>query len=212
MAQLSAEVSLSHNISSLHLGSRSNSLQSANTLPRMLLFSDRSRVCTAPYYYHTPSDSMLLYQCADCEKGVVCETLAFISDDKVHDFHAVQTFVCLAIEHLRGHRQLDVQRVIQWTDGCVSRYKSKGPFSDISHATSELDCVQLERHLFGLRHSPIKHHVDSAVKLNQAVVSDTKEMFEYLQQSFTKDLPGSCSHSKRVFLPCSRWRNWSAET
>ena len=39
------------------------------------------------------------YQCADCEEGVVCETLAFISDDKVHDFHAVQTFVCLAMEH-----------------------------------------------------------------------------------------------------------------
>ena len=178
----------------------------------MLLFSERSRVCTAPYYYHTPSDSMLLYQCADCEKGVVCETLAFMSDDKVHDFHAVQTFVCLAMEHLGGRRQLDVHRVIQWTDGCASQYKSKGPYSDISHATSELDCVQLERHLFGLRHSLIKHHVDSAVKLNQAVVSHTKEMFEYLQQSFTKDLPGPCSHSKRVFLPRSRWRNWSAET
>ena len=45
------------------------------------------------------------YQCADYKEGVVCETLAFISDDKVHDFHAVQTCVCLAMEHLRG--QLD---------------------------------------------------------------------------------------------------------
>ena len=74
------------------------------------------------HWHHTTVTLHLIvcyYQCADWEEGgVVCETLAFISDDKVHDFHAVQTFVCLAMEHLRGRRQLDVQRVIQWTDGC----------------------------------------------------------------------------------------------
>ena len=149
------------------------------------------------------------YQCADCEEGIVCETLAFISDDKVHDFHAVQTFVCLAMEHLRGRRQLNVQRVIQWTDGCASQYKSKGPFSDISHATSDLDCAQFERHFFGSRHGKgpsdgmsglIKHHVDSAVKSNQAVVRNAEEMFDYLQQSFTKDPSEPCSHSRRVYF------------
>ena len=46
----------------------------------------------------------------------------------------------------------------------------------------------------------IKHHVDSAVKSNQAVVSNVKEMFRYLQQSFTKDPPGPCSHSRRVYF------------
>ena len=220
--------SLSHNTSSLHFGSRVEQSRSSwhncrlrsvsrttslhcilaaeailcnqQTPSQGCCCSARDPECALHHTTITLHPIVCYYQCADCEKGVVCETLAFISDDKVHDFHAVQTFVCLAMEHLRGCRQLDVQRVIQWTDGCASQYKSKGPFSDISHATSELDCVQLERHLFGLRHSLIKHHVDSDVKLNQAVVSDTKEMFEYLQQSFTKDPPGPCSHSRRVYF------------
>ena len=102
-----------------------------------------------------------------------------------------------------------MQRVIQWTDGCASQYKSKGPFSHISHATSDLDCAQFERHFFGSRHGKgpsdgtsglIKHHIDSAVKANQAVVSNAEEMFQYLEQSFTKDPPGPCSHSRRVYF------------
>ena len=149
------------------------------------------------------------YRCPDCETGVVCETLAFISDDKVHDYHAVQQFVSLAMQHLQHHRHLNVQRVIQWTDGCASQYKSKGPFSDISHSTTDLGCTQLERHFFGSRHGKgpsdgmsgiIKHHVDTAVKACQVVVQNAKEMFIFLQQTFTKDPEGPCAHSRRVFF------------
>ena len=64
--------------------------------------------------------------------------------------------------------------------------------------------MQFERHFYGSRHGKgpsdgmsglIKHIVDSAVISNQAVVNNAEEMFDYKQQSFTKDPPGSCSHS-----------------
>ena len=86
----------------------------------------------------------------DCQKTVT-ESLVFISDDLQHDFHAVNTFTAKALGHLRDQRGLTVERVVQWTDGCASQYKSYGPFSDISHSGT-VHGATMYRNFFGSRH------------------------------------------------------------
>ena len=61
----------------------------------------------------------------------------FVSDDKVHDHNAVFHFTKLAMEHLQLTRGSSLETIIQWTDGCSSQYKSKGPFSDVSCALGD---------------------------------------------------------------------------
>ena len=51
------------------------------------------------------------YKCKDdgCDQ-VVTESLIFISEDKIHDSHAVNTFTKIANEHLKEKRGLDIKR------------------------------------------------------------------------------------------------------
>ena len=70
------------------------------------------------------------------------ESLVFGSDDKVHDHDAVFRVTKLAMEHLqlaRGRGSLSLETTIQWTDGCFSQYKSKGPLSDIFCALGDFN-------------------------------------------------------------------------
>ena len=53
------------------------------------------RAIQSVHWHHTTvtlHPIVCYYQYADYEEGFICEMLAFISDNKVHDFHAVQTF------------------------------------------------------------------------------------------------------------------------
>ena len=63
----------------------------------------------------------------DCEGG----TVDFISDDHTHDYHAVDTFLQKARGHLQS-KGVNIQKEVQFSDGCAGQYKSKGPFADIS--------------------------------------------------------------------------------
>ena len=103
---------------------------------------------------------------------MVTESVICILDDLCHDHHAVQTFVSVAISHLKNTRGLSPSQIVQWSDGCAVQYKSKGPFVDI--AASHLDHgITIQRSYFGARHGKgpydgeaavVKQHATTAVK------------------------------------------------
>ena len=148
------------------------------------------------------------YGCQECQETVT-ESLVFVSDDKVHDHNAVFHFTKLAMEHLQLTRGLSLKTIIQWTDGCCSQYKSKGPFSDISCALGDFNCT-LERHFFGSRHGKgpsdgesavIKHHAAMAVKSGNTIIAGAKDLFDYCFSSKLNKQPAhECDHFRRSFF------------
>ena len=82
---------------------------------------------------------------------MVQEAVVIISEDLKHDGHAVQHFVNQTMPHLRNNRGVTVNKVIEFTDGCGSQYKSKLPFSDISFSGEDM-AVKRERHHSGSCH------------------------------------------------------------
>ena len=127
----------------------------------------------------------------------------------VHDFNAVFHFTEVAMDHLRNTRVLQVDHVIQWTDGCPSQYKSKGPFSDISCALSDFGCT-FERNYFGSRHGKgpsdgesavVKHHAATAVKAGSTIIANAKDLFDYCYASTLNKQPADdCKHFLRSFF------------
>ena len=75
-------------------------------------------------------------QVPNCSKQV-SESIVFISDDRKHDFDAVHQYMDLVAIHLQQKRHLhDIDNFVRFSDGCVVQYKSKGPISDVVHASA----------------------------------------------------------------------------
>jgi hypothetical protein len=123
----------------------------------------------------------------------------------------VKHFNSLENDYLRS-QGLTIKMEIQFTDGCGSQYKSKGPFFDISNYERSAGWP-VQRHFFGSRHGKgpsdgeggvIKSKVDFFVKTRKYLVRNGKEMFEVCKQELTKDGPchldqDSGIHSRRIF-------------
>ena len=89
------------------------------------------------------------YRCMEHDK-IVKESIIHISEDLLHDYHAVHHFEKEIVEHMKS-RNINVVKQVQFTDGCGYQYKSKGPFTDISNAEVELGHT-VQRNFFGSRH------------------------------------------------------------
>lgn len=167
----------------------------------------------AAHWYHeqvTVHPIVTYHQCLQCQE-VVTESLVFISPDRKHDYHAVHHFTTQAIQHLRHVRGLQLDSVVQFTDGCASQYKSRGPFADIACGLDDHQ-VTLERHFFGSRHGKgpsdgesavVKSGAARAVKGGGVTISNAEELFGYLQSSSLSKQPaedGSCRHNLRSFF------------
>ncbi|XP_041377609.1 uncharacterized protein LOC121389984 [Gigantopelta aegis] len=166
----------------------------------------------AAHWHHelvTVHPTVTYYRCPVCQ-DTTTESLVFISSDKKHDYHAVQCFTIKALQHLREKRGLTVGHIVQWTDGCGSQYKSRGPFSDISRAVVDLDAT-LERHFFGSRHGKgpsdgesavVKHHAASAVAAGSVIIASAEDLFSYCSNSALNKQPPSegCIHFLRSFF------------
>ena len=64
------------------------------------------------------------------DNGLLREALVFLSDDVGHDYHAVNHFVKVAEKYLST--KMVVNQEIMFSDGCVSQYKGRGTFADLS--------------------------------------------------------------------------------
>ena len=66
----------------------------------------------------------------DGEEVLVKHAVIGISNDLKHDGQAVSVFEKKSYEMISKETQVD--KIIQWTDGCAAQYKSKNCFYDIS--------------------------------------------------------------------------------
>ena len=117
------------------------------------------------------------YSCT--ESPTVREYIVFISNDLKHDYNAVHLFQTIAYGFVCNNRGVRINRIIEFSDGCASQFKSHGPFADISNSIQDFG-VPIERHFFGSPHGKndsdgvsgvIKSAVRRAVTTNRCTVS-----------------------------------------
>ena len=155
------------------------------------------------------------YECPTCpDHQVIRDYLVFLSNDKRHISHSVHAFQCVAYKFLRETRQVEFNRIVEFSDGCSGQFKSKIPFADISFSQSDLD-GRLERHFFGSRHGKndsdgtaavVKSAVRRAIMTRRAVISTPMEMFHFCEDKMTlpEKVDGKCMHVRRKFFFVSK--------
>lgn len=139
------------------------------------------------------------------KKKMVTHEMVFISDDLTHDSQIVEQFVRRMTATLQKEIvDQKITKIIQFTDGCSSQYKSKRPFLDISEAK-----ISTERHFFGSGHGKgpadgcsgvVKASATRAL-LGGVVLNSAKDVFNFLSKKMTKaDEDGNF---RRSFYFCS---------
>ena len=150
------------------------------------------------------------YKCpkSECDETVK-ESLVIISSDLKHDAASVNTYMTTAYSHLQKTRSLNLDKIIQFTDGCASQYKSKEPFADISFG---LETTPVERNYFGSNHGKgpcdglgavTKQSARRAVQSRQAIIQTAADMYEHLKDHMTISNnyeDGTCNHNPREFF------------
>ena len=160
----------------------------------------------------TVHPTVAFYTCPECGDAAhpVMDTLVFLSEDHNHDHHAVQTFVEETIRFLKEERHVDFNHLYEFTDGCSSQYKSRGPFVDISFGMTDFG-IQRQRYYFGSCHGKgpcdgaggvVKTAARRGVIRGEAIINDAQTMYNYLKTKLTRTakVENICNHSRREFF------------
>jgi hypothetical protein len=132
------------------------------------------------------------YRCLTCQ-NVVQEAIIYVSADLVHDAHAVRHFVADATNFLLTERKLELEHIVQFSDGCAVQYKSKRPFHDVSQSK-----ITTDRNFYGARHGKgpsdglsavAKQACTRAVKSGEVVIQDARDMYCYLKKDMCNNRP-----------------------
>ena len=83
------------------------------------------------------------YKCSCPESPTVREYIVFISDDLKHDYNAVHLFQTIGYGFVCNNRGVRINRIIEFSDGYASQFKSRGPFADISNSIPRISEFQL---------------------------------------------------------------------
>lgn len=135
----------------------------------------------------------------DTSGHLIRESLVFLSDDTGHDSHAVEFYLQGAIKHLENENA-DIRRIVIFSDGCASQYKSKINFADISLASHPT-----ERNYYGSEHGKgegdgeigvINRGIDRAVLGRQVIIRNGEELYEWCSDNLVSDM----EFSKRKFF------------
>ena len=146
------------------------------------------------------------YKCPNpqCEEQTT-ESVVIISSDLIHDADAVKKYRAETLAYLTK-KGVKVDRVIEFTDGAASQYKSRKPFLHISQSA-----VPTERCFFGSRHGKgpadgvsavVKSAVTRAAKAGK-IIDDAASMYTYLAEnmSLEEDTKNVCGrHTLRHFI------------
>jgi hypothetical protein len=135
------------------------------------------------------------------EQGeVVEESVVFLSDDHVHDYLTVAECNDLLYQHLADKRGLNVEKHIQFSDGCPKQYKGKDTFHYVENMN-----LPTERCFFGSRHGKgpcdaiggvLKNKASSHVRLRIGIIRNAQDMFHFACREMIIDEPTN----KRVFF------------
>ena len=151
---------------------------------------------------------VVTYTCPTCEKTVT-ENIVVISQDLNHDADSVGQYVQGAYKYLTEYRHVQqVKKIVQFSDGCASQYKSHQPFFDISKET----LGPTERCFFGSGHgkgpadgvgSVVKQAAYNAIK-GGVVIEDAKDLYTFCRDELTVGAENDCLHptkpEARTFL------------
>ena len=192
-----------------------NKLRSGDTQGLLVSVSDfaenyrcisQDEVGSAFYNYNqvTLYPTVSYYKCVDCNETVT-ESMVFISPDLVHDVHAVSKFTDKVSEHIEVVRKIVVHKEVQFTDGCISQFKSKRPFKDVSKRKK-----LYERAFFGSRHGKnpcdalgglVKSSAERYVKSRRGIISNAEDLYTYCKENLEDQGQSSkCVHKKRTFF------------
>ena len=96
--------------------------------------------------------------------------MTFLIDDINHDYNFVKHVLDLVIKKLS--EKMNIVKLVTFSDGCPSQYKSKGPLADITFYD-----IQIDRHYFGSEHGKGDSDVEAGVlnrSLDQVVIGGKK--------------------------------------
>ncbi|XP_070532795.1 uncharacterized protein [Ptychodera flava] len=172
-------------------------------------FQDEAQSAHWSYQQATIHPIVAYYRCqeSECDK-TVRESCMFVSSDTKHDYHAVQHFLVLAVEYLRS-KGIEIEHQVHFSDGSPTQYKSKVPFCDASHGSTDFGCT-VEKHFFGSRHGKgpcdgeigvLKKRAVTAVKSRQVIIANAEDLYEYGKDHLS--LPkeeNSHDHKRRKFF------------
>ena len=158
------------------------------------------------YNQITVFNMVSFFKCPKCDQQVH-EASVFLSDDLVHDAHAVKHFEELYIKHLKN-QNVEVDNHVVFSDGCATQFKSKIPFKYVE--TSKADRgYTMERNFFASHHGKnecdslgglVKNATTNIAARNQ-IITNASDMFKAVTPNLSKPLECSSSgHNSRVFF------------
>ena len=161
------------------------------------------------HWYHNQVTVHPVVSYYKCPCGdTIREESIILSDDLQHDAHAVNVFMDVVDKHLKEVRGLEVNKVVQYTDGAASQYKGITAFSYLAKKTTPTT-----RNFFGSRHGKgpcdtaggvVKNATRRAVMGRKMIIRNVDDMFEFSTKHLTvgKLDKSECNgkHMRRTFF------------
>ena len=141
---------------------------------------------------------------------LVRDEIMILSDDRNHDYQAVNAFVKKAMAHLES-KEIPVKRLIMWSDNCGVQYKSCSVFYMMSQMTS----LMCQRNYFCAKHGKaeadgcigrLSMHIDAVVRSGSHEFGNASELMAYcdLNLKLSKEEKGTCVHWQRHYFEVSQ--------
>ena len=133
-------------------------------------------------------------------KGLIRHSITILSNDHVHDVHAVEHYVNLSLGKIKQAMPEKFTTQVVFSDGCAAQYKCGKSFGDIG--TKHHNII---RCWFGSEHGKgesdgetgiINRELDNAICGRRVIINSAKDAFDYCNGNFTLDK----EFSKREFI------------
>ncbi|XP_063445276.1 uncharacterized protein LOC134725403 isoform X1 [Mytilus trossulus] len=164
---------------------------------------------------HWAKDSVTIHPCIAlyrCPKDghIVDECIDIVSNDLLHDNHAVHTFLLEVVNHLKQQQKIKIDHAFILSDGCAAQYKSRVPIMDVSCSSEDFGFT-VERCFYGSRHGKnrcdgeagvIKSKASRAIKNSEACIPDARSFLQCVKvlEKGAEKADGACNHNRRTIL------------
>ena len=124
----------------------------------------------------------------------VTQEVVYISNDLTHDANFVDYCFKNCAKFLQDKCNLLPRKIVQFSDGCSSQYKSRVPFLDISCYSEVLGDIKVERHFLGSGHGKgpadgcsgvVKSAITRGI-LAGSILSCAEDVFSFVSTNFVE--------------------------
>ena len=146
---------------------------------------------------------------------LVKDEIMLISQDKTHDYLAVNAYLERALKYLKEEKGIEPKRLILWSDNCASQYKCRQIFKMMSEETK----VPCQRNYFCAKHGKaeadgaigrLSQHIDAVVRSGSHEFGSAKELVAYCREKLTFPVERKgqkddmCAHHQRHYFEVSK--------